>query len=461
MTVAGVESRRDEVGFRFDLNLCTGCNACELACSTENQLGWGRSWRQVVPFNEDKLPSLPTYHLSLACNHCTEAPCISACPAQAIDRDRRTGAVLIRSELCIGCRYCSWACPYDAPRFDQQTQIMGKCTWCDHRLQENRDPACVEQCPTGALAFGPLRGAAAVGGFPETAARPMIRFQPLNGNRLTGPECSWQPPVDVVESFAAARPVTGKEISFLTEWPLWIFTLLASFLVGWILASLGGSNRPDPVVFVGLAGLAAVASTLHLGRKLRAWRAVLNLRSSWLSREVTCYSLFTAIATLHCAVPEVTLPGLIAGGFGVLTLYSIDRVYDVVRPIGSFWLHSADTLLTGLLVAALLLAHRPSVLLILALKLGLYMARHMQEGGASGQIGSRWRPVWWALRIGLGFVVPTILWVLQAEMQAPAALAGVAAGEMLDRAEFYNELEIGTPRRQIGIDLERMGAASA
>ena len=273
MTLPGSDESGVGLGFRFDLNLCTGCSACELACSTENQLGWGRSWRQVVPFNATKLPSIPSFHLSMACNHCLQAPCMKACPALAIWRPEPTGAVLIEPQDCIGCKYCSWVCPYEAPLFDDRNQIMGKCTWCDHRLAESRDPACVEQCPTNALSFGVLQGAEIVPGFPAAAVGPAIRFEPLREGRAKGPECSWEVPPEVVESFVASRPARSDGVSLRTEWPLWIFTLIVSGLVGATLAGLAGADRTDPRLFAGLATIAAAASTVHLGKKRRAWRA--------------------------------------------------------------------------------------------------------------------------------------------------------------------------------------------
>ncbi len=114
--------------FVFDPDRCTGCQACELACSIENQLGPDRSWRGVLTFNERAWPGVPLFHLSLACNHCEEPACMHSCPALAYERDAATGAVLIRTELCIGCRYCSWACPYGAPQFEPEAGVMGKCT---------------------------------------------------------------------------------------------------------------------------------------------------------------------------------------------------------------------------------------------------------------------------------------------------------------------------------------------
>jgi DMSO reductase iron-sulfur subunit len=455
VTQAGNALPGNEQGFRFDLNLCTGCSACELACSTENQLGWGRSWRQVITFNDEKLPSLPTYHLSLACNHCREAPCIKACPALAIRRDQATDAVLIEQQHCIGCRYCSWACPYDAPRFDERARVMGKCTWCDHRLASNLEPACVAQCPTDALNFGALRGVETVPGFPVTRARPAIRFTPLRPGRRRGPDCSWEVPDDIVESFAASRPERDGAISLRTEWPLLVFSLMASVLVGWILATLGGLERPDPIRFGVLAAVAAGASTLHLGRKRRAWRAVLNLRSSWLSREILFFSLFVGVALLFCALPSFHLAvGLTAAALAIATLVSVDRVYDCVRPAQMFPMHSADMVLTGLLVAALLLGIGPATFIILAAKLILYASRHprwLGEGGGSLATTGWIAP---ALRAGLGCILPALLLALEPGNWRVWASVGIVAGEIIDRAEFYNELEIVSPRAQVVTDLE-------
>ncbi|MCK5489102.1 MAG: 4Fe-4S binding protein, partial [Gemmatimonadetes bacterium] len=105
--------------FVFDPNRCTGCQACELACSIENELGPDRSWREVVTFNDASVPGVPRFHLSLACNHCAEPACMHSCPALAYEREASSGAILLDPDRCIGCRYCSWTCPYGAPRFEE------------------------------------------------------------------------------------------------------------------------------------------------------------------------------------------------------------------------------------------------------------------------------------------------------------------------------------------------------
>ena len=142
--------------FVFDPNRCTGCGACQLACSIENQLGPAKSWRRIETFNPRNHPQAPVFHLSLACNHCNEPACMYACPALAYSRDGRTGAVILDENKCIGCKYCSWACPFDAPRFDAARGVMSKCTFCNHRLADGLAPACASLCPTGALILSNL-----------------------------------------------------------------------------------------------------------------------------------------------------------------------------------------------------------------------------------------------------------------------------------------------------------------
>ncbi len=155
--------------FVHDLATCVGCHACVVACASENATAPGGSWRQVLTFNEDHHPALPVFHLSLACNHCLDAPCERHCPALAIRRDARTGAVLIDAERCIGCRYCTWVCPVRRAPLRRGAGVMGKCTLCHDRLLEGGTPACTTACPTGALKLGTLDGDGPHGvpGFPD------------------------------------------------------------------------------------------------------------------------------------------------------------------------------------------------------------------------------------------------------------------------------------------------------
>jgi DMSO reductase iron-sulfur subunit len=476
-------------GFLFDLNRCTGCNACELACSTENELGWGRSWRHLATFNEARHPGISTFHLSLACNHCAEAPCMSQCPALAIGRDAATGAVLVDAEKCIGCSYCSWVCPYDSPRFDEDAGVMTKCTFCNHRLAVGREPACVESCPTTALRFGPLEGETLVPGFPDTPAQPAIRFVALRQG-MRPPASTWTVPEDVLASFAAARSVSTPTISLASEWPLLLFTSIVSALVGWSTAAIGPGVVLQPLVFVAATGVALGTSLLHLGRKARAWRALLNIRRSWLSREVAAFGGFVALSFLHVGLVRsgaqevagiatsgaASWSGGAAAALGFACLFCVDRVYDPVRT--AWRLHSADTLLTALTWVVLLRGWLPGFLVLATLKLGLYAGRRVmlsrheserREGkrGGAGSPRARLRSPqpwlqspWPFLRMGVGVVLPALVWmatpVLRPGLDGFAApttmLVAFAIGELIDRAQFYAELEIPTPRRTLAAE---------
>lgn len=136
--------------FIFDNARCFGCNGCVAACANANQTPARLLWRSLF-----KLPphagSSDTIYLSLACNHCRQAPCVTACPARALDKRASDGVVIHYADRCLGCRYCQMACPYDAIRWDAARGVVSKCHFCFERLQRGLEPACVETCFAGAL----------------------------------------------------------------------------------------------------------------------------------------------------------------------------------------------------------------------------------------------------------------------------------------------------------------------
>jgi len=440
--------RKAQKGFRLDLNLCTGCGACAVACAIENELDWGTSWRFIETFNPGHEPGLPHYHLSLACNHCADAPCMNHCPALAYHRDDLTGAVLLNPDQCIGCKYCTWACPYDAPRFDARAGVVSKCTFCHHRQLEGLTPACVGQCPTGALTFGDLdglSGVTAVAGFPRSTAEPSIRFEALRAGTLApvghkDPE----PPAPRARS----TPLRGKT-TLASEGPLVAFTLLAALAVG-LFATPAGRGLFGVPTFLALLILAGGASTLHLGRKTRAWRAVLNVRRSWLSREVALFSLFGALGTLSLARSSPWAPAWLAGAVprwlptvaalvGFSLLFAVDRVYAVTRTRGLAF-HSARVLLTGVMVAGLGAGATWLWGVAAAAKAVSYGAR-VARGEAAGS------GTWAAVRLGPGLAFPAgVLVAAPSTALPPAVWAGclvlLALGEIVDRCSFYLELDV-------------------
>ena len=437
--------------FLFDSNKCTGCQACELACTIENQLD-AFSWRQVTTLNEARHAGVPTIHLSLACNHCAEPPCMEHCPALAYGKDPVTGLVSLDAELCIGCKYCSWACPYDAPRFDAGAGVMTKCTFCEHRQAEGREPACVEQCPTGALGFGDLAhlpGVAEAPGLPTVTPGPSIRFVPWRGAAPSAAVGTLS--AGDVGFTRAEVSRTSRKITLRSEWPLVGFSLIAAVLVAAFAASAVGSLELSLLPFLGLAGVGMGLSTLHLGKPWLAWRALLNLRRSWLSREIALVSGFMGLAALHFLVPERPWLTLSAAIVGFAALFAVDRVYDLVRPAQARPLHSADVLLTGALLAGILAGNLPLSAIVGLLKLNLYLRRKSEA--RRRRIDPRWR--WGAVRLGAGFVAPVLLGFADPAAWPAWALAGAAVGELVDRCEFYQELEVPTPAGQMARELNR------
>jgi len=145
-----------QLGFSFDLERCSGCMACVVACMDENDIAPdGLSYRQLIKLEKGKFPSARIAFVSLACFHCNDAPCAEVCPKEAIFRDETSGVVGVDESLCIGCHACAMVCPFGAPRF-ASAEPMRKCNLCADRLAQNMEPACVQICTTQALRFGPL-----------------------------------------------------------------------------------------------------------------------------------------------------------------------------------------------------------------------------------------------------------------------------------------------------------------
>lgn len=153
-----------QLAFYVDISSCTGCKACQLACKDKNHLPVGINWRRVFQYeggdwvskNGFMEPSgFFAYYVSSACMHCANPVCRDVCPVGAITK-RDDGIVLIDENKCIGCRYCSWACPYGAPQFNHELSIMTKCTFCYELVDQGKKPACVEACPYRAIEFGEL-----------------------------------------------------------------------------------------------------------------------------------------------------------------------------------------------------------------------------------------------------------------------------------------------------------------
>lgn len=191
-------------GMVIDLDRCTGCRACMEACKVENNTPQASFFMYVFRFEEGEYPNTRVWFMPRPCQHCNNAPCVKVCPVGARFK-REDGLTATDWERCIGCRYCEVACPYGVNTFNwydpaevsyldwkedpelaemmgsdnlpyanpdlqlaygpenrrtagggQMKGVMEKCTFCVHRLEKGLQPACVANCPPGALHFGDL-----------------------------------------------------------------------------------------------------------------------------------------------------------------------------------------------------------------------------------------------------------------------------------------------------------------
>ncbi len=433
-------------GFIFDINKCVGCHACVVACSVENEDKPLSNWRNIHTYNKNTLPLLPVFNLSLACNHCEEAACLEACPANAYSFDQYTGAVIFNKDVCIGCKYCTWACPYDAPKYDEISGLVSKCTFCNNRLIEGGIPACSRNCPTGALGYDEIKDdhmAKSAQGFPKSFIQPRIRFI-SSGNRK-GPEVIPQPvSKQNIKSIASELDFPDSKISLKREWTLLVFTLLVPLFVGTFAGILAGYIFINPWLFSFIGVIGLFLSTLHLGRKSRAIYALRNLKTSWLSREVFFYGAFlSSIFLFYFLVNLSQWLGFIAMIFGGLCLYAMDRVYKYFKQDGGIIFDSSSTFLSGLLWISLILQEPVPLFFVIGIKTVLYIykaaIRWKSENFTSKLMAS--------VRIFLLLVLPVILYTFSS-VSILYLFFPLYLGEVLDRMQFYLNSYIDSPQRE-------------
>ncbi len=168
-----------KLGLVIDLDICVGCHACAVNCKEWNTGGHAAPLTDKDPYGPKPIgvwfnrihtfeasagegePSR-TVHFPKSCLHCEDAACVTVCPTGASFKREEDGIVLVNEDKCIGCKLCSWACPYGAREYDADEGVMKKCTLCIDRIynenmeEVDRVPACVSTCPVGARHFGNL-----------------------------------------------------------------------------------------------------------------------------------------------------------------------------------------------------------------------------------------------------------------------------------------------------------------
>jgi len=350
--------------FYFDSSSCSGCKACQVACKDKNNLPIGVLWRRVYEISggewthtgEAWTSTVFAYNLSIACNHCVHPKCAGVCPTDAYVV-RPDGIVYIDGSKCIGCGYCAWACPYDAPQVDQFAGTMTKCNLCYDNLDMGLPPACVAACPLRCLELAEISDEG-------MEARGLVLWEipgtehpfPLPKLSRTEPHLVIKPH-PVVERVGEGTQVSNREETSPTqpskhtrgEIPLIFFTLLAQMAIGafgtifmifWGLSDklVARQITFKPFIAVGAAiMLALVASFFHLGTPKNAWRALNHLRKSWLSREILFISGFALLWAILLGMKLFKIgPVSLWTSLSILTffcglagLYCMQRVYQL------------------------------------------------------------------------------------------------------------------------------------
>lgn len=296
----------EQYGFRVDLDACSGCKACVVACHTLNGLEEDESWRRVGAFTvNEPLPQL--HYVTAACHHCADPACLHGCPVVAYDKDPLTGIVRHLDDQCIGCKYCIMMCPYEVPQYSSRLGIVRKCDMCHQRLSVGEAPACVQACPNEAIAIQIT-----------SRTRAYTQQDALVPN---GPNSIWTRPTTSYVGHSvlnqSAIPL-DHEIDHPHEshWPLAIMLVFTQAAVGILLIEplmstsrwLFGIPSSLPTMLISSATALSLAliglgiAPLHLGQPLRAWRVFLGLRTSWLSREAVLLGKFAGMLLLAVAL---------------------------------------------------------------------------------------------------------------------------------------------------------------
>jgi DMSO reductase iron-sulfur subunit len=388
-SIGSSPDRYKQHGFYFNADNCIACHACESACSEKNNLAPHLAFRSVGYVEGGSWPDYHRLNISMACNHCDDPVCLKGCPTRAYTKFAEYGAVLQDPDICFGCGYCTWVCPYNAPQLDPVQGNVEKCNMCVDRLEQGLKPACASACLAGALDFGVIETLpenrtqleVAIPGFPSPEiTHPNIRFQQMKKlpQELTRPDSmpvryvregpgSGAYRAEVRQQGSARRWHLGALSS--RENPLVGFTLLTQLAVGGFLflfalaylspqaVPVSESPWPRLALVFGLAAAQALGlalSAMHLGKPHRFYRGFNNLRYSPVSREAAgivlflgllgCYGLLSAAPLVFggLAVPIVSGARAIVGwgtaAAGALSIYLMYRAYRIpARPYWDHW----------------------------------------------------------------------------------------------------------------------------
>ncbi len=401
-TVGENPNRYKQHGFHFTADNCIACHACEAACSEKNDNPAHIAFRSVGYVEGGTYPAYQRLNISMACNHCDNPVCLKGCPTRAYTKFAEYGAVLQDSDICFGCGYCTWVCPYNAPQLDPVKGQVSKCNMCVDRLEVGLKPACVAACLGNALDFGVIENTPekrdqaklSIPGFPTTdITHPNIRFQqkrslpremtrtdsmPLKYHRDDS-QGKYYPMVDAKKS-PKNRQWNWKKLLTSHENSHIVFTVSSQAVIGaFILLMIGPyiglssiTTLKNQALFPLLGIMFVIMSygmlrlNLHLGKPLRFYRGFNNLKLSPVSREIAGVSVFFAgmvafgffsffdIPIAHWLANAGAVVALVGGGVGFYYMYKLYRI--PARPYWNHWHTGAHFKATLLAAAATLVA---------------------------------------------------------------------------------------------------------
>jgi anaerobic dimethyl sulfoxide reductase subunit B (iron-sulfur subunit) len=452
--------------FTFDASACSGCKTCQEACKDKNELPVGVLWRRVFEVSGGEWKSTGrawensvfAYNLTLACNHCRHPKCAGVCPTDAYTV-RPDGIVLLDSSRCMGCGYCAWACPYDAPQYDGKLGVMTKCNFCYDNLDAGLPPTCVSACPLRVLEYGTIEALSTFKDGRNLWQLPATEHPfPLPNYSRTEPRLAIKPHIGMKsplektvsnrEEIQSGRSSENKyRIPAFRELPLVAFSLLAQMAAGMAASGLVISPLPQPVLLtIGiLLGIGGLISFLHLGRKPNAWRSVIHIKKSWLSREILMAGLFGVawLLTVGSGWLHVTSAGLwlmAILGFGLV--YSMSQVYLLrAVPVWNSWRTPAAFFLSAITLGVLgvnLAALVPDWGFIVGLALAAEMGLALTARPLVGKVANKLRLI--LLGLGIMSAVLTVIFPQASGLEViiPVFVI-VLAGEAIGRWQFYAE----------------------
>ena len=336
----------EQYRFHFDATACVGCHCCEVACNEQNNNSADIKWRRVGEMETGTFPDTLQLFNSMSCNHCIDPECLRGCPTNSyIKLDN--GIVFHDDDVCIGCQYCTWNCPYEVPVFNPDRGIVTKCHMCVDKLEAGQTPACVQACPGGAIEIETVN---IEKWLDEDMAKEGIAPH-LPDISITKPTTRYTLPE--LKEGQEIRPADEHLLKPAhSELPLVFMTVLTQVSVGAFLALfLGqllfsfGFNLPEPNMAMAIAAFLPAAiglplSALHLGRPIMAIMAMKNWKTSWLSREAIALGAYTGLATVVAGFYFLEIKGfavllleMITIAIGLYGIYAQSMIYRIkARP---------------------------------------------------------------------------------------------------------------------------------